>query len=306
MRVMLVFLLCAAVALPAWGAGFTGRVDGGMLVVAKADNLWGRGKNHIDSIHAKPKTVSHLYPIALIDLRYRAEGSANEFFLSTPPDEAGSVALGLKRTLGFGTATGSLFYQFAGRVWENPYVTDREDTDNRIYGVKLGLEDVGPARLGVTYRATMNDVDRDLIGDLRPELERDGSTHRLTLSGKVEAAQGVTVTPSVSYERGAADGESNQYHCGEARLSVVWRTGDLSLSGHGSGIYAGYDAVHPVYGRTLEEWGYGAGATASASHVAGMRNVSVTLGVIWEQTLANIDFFDTRSTLAFGTVGYSF
>jgi hypothetical protein len=40
--------------------------------------------------------------------------------------------------------------------------------------------------------------------------------------------------------------------------------------------------------------------------VAGLRNVSVTLGVIWEQTLANIEFFDTRSTLAFGTIGYSF
>ncbi|BEH11205.1 MULTISPECIES: DUF2860 domain-containing protein [Geobacter] len=306
MRIVLAFLFCAVVALPAWGAGFTGRVDGGVLAVAKADNLWGRGKNHIESIHAKPKTVTHLYPIALVDLRYRAEGSANEFFLSTPPDEAGSVALGLKRTLGFGTATGALFYQFAGSVWENPYVTDREDTDNRVYGVKLGIEDVGPARLGITYRATLNDVDRDLIGELSPDLERDGSTHRLTLSGKIEASREVTVTPSVSYERGAADGESNRYHSGEARLSVGWRKGDLSLSGRVSGSYAGYDAAHPIYDRTREEWGYGAGATASATNVAGLRNVSATLGVIWEQTLANIDFFGTRSTLAFGTIGYSF
>lgn len=306
MRGLLAFLFWAAAALPAWGAGFTGRVDGGILAVAKADNLWGRGKSHLDSIHAKPKTVTHLYPIVLFDLRYREEGSASEFFLSTPRDEAGSVSLGLKRTVGFGTATGSLFYQFAGRVWENPYVTEREDTDSRNYGLTVGLEDMGPARLMVTYRATFNDVDRDLIGDLNPDLERDGSTHRLTLGSRIAASQEVTVTPSVFYERGAADGKSNRYHGGEARLAVGWRRGDLSLSGRVSGSYTGYDAVHPVYGRTREEWGYGAGATASVAHVAGLRNVSVTVGIIWEQTLATIDFFDTRSTLGFGTIGYSF
>ena len=292
--------------LSAWAGGFSGRVDAGVLFVNQADNLSGRSSKSIDNLNSKPKSVTHIYPIPMFDLRYRDDALRNTYRLGTPQDEPGSLAVGVRHEMDKGAFDTSFFYSFTGKEWENPYQLQRTETDVRNFGFKAAWENIVGSSVSASYKVTVKDVDRDLSGDLDGRLRRDGFTHRLEANKRIRLNENTTLTPAIALERGDADGSANSYTGGSLSCALLWRQDNLSWTNKLSGSYAAFDETHPVFAKTRKEPGYSFSSMAVLAKPFGMERVSMTLGYIHEQTLPNLDFFAKRADLVFALAGYSF
>lgn len=304
----LLVLASAAAAVSGHAAeeGFTARVGAGIAVVNKADNLSGNGYARVESLSEKPRSTTNIYPLPLLELAYR-KGSNELYFGRSTDDPAGLVA-GLKHRGDEGVVDLQAFYLFFGEEWQDPYLVgaDREETDVERFGMKVAWNGIYGTSLGLSYRAMSRDVEQDLRGELTPELRRDGIVHILQAGWKPQIGTRLTAGPSVYYQRGALDGRSERYDGYGASLEATCMTQTTMLTARVSGMWSEWEAPHPLFGKTRREMEYGAATVATFFNPFGFDNYFISTGISHRTTSADIDFFDSQSTIGFGTVGYSF
>jgi hypothetical protein len=142
-KLIIVAMLLLASTATALADGFSSRVAAGLLVIDQADNQNGRGHATLDSLNDKPRSTTRLIPVPQFELRYSWDSSS--VFIGSPIDEPTGLNLGYRRKLEKGALTGSAFYSFFGREWQNPYLvgTPRSETRVNTYGGRVAFEEIG-------------------------------------------------------------------------------------------------------------------------------------------------------------------
>ena len=299
-----VFLLMKA--LPSQADSFTADVGAGMLIINKSDNLWGRGKASIASLGDRPKSQTVVMAIPALLLRYRQDSLKNTWFAGATEEDYGRVAIGVKHDLEKGAVDAALFYSFMGREWEDPYTLNRNSTSAQNFGLRAGWEKIAGSPFSAHYTVSAKLVNNDLSGERYPDLKRDGTKHRLGVSYTLKLTDTLTLTPSLAFERESAEGAANRYSSPIGAVSLIWRQQDLSWINRVSGSCAFHDHVNPVFGKTLNEPGYSAASLVLWKNPFDFKKYWLTAGIVYEQTLPNITFFEKLSNYFFLLGGYSF
>lgn len=285
---------------------FSAKYGAGILVLDVADNLWGGGESMLRSLDGSPPGESRLVPMATLDLRYRSRDRKTEYSLGTRLEEMGAPALGVKHRAEWGALEASAFYWPLKRVWEDPYLVNvhRAKTYARRYGAKLSFTQGGELPLTVSWEGTLEDVEKDLVRERFGELGRDGLVHRVSLGTRRALGEGWAATPSLAYERGALEGESERYDEYRPSLGIDRRSGrgfylmKLSLG------TKSHDKAHPLFGKKRREDSLGAFLMASFQDILGKRGYFLTLGMAAERTYSNIAFFGSKRNMLFFVLGY--
>ncbi|WP_277057030.1 DUF2860 family protein [Trichlorobacter lovleyi] len=306
LSLLLISIILLTVASPSNADSFSADVGAGILVISKSDNLWGRGKSSIASLGDSPKSQTVVMAIPALLLRYRQDSLKNTWFAGATEEDYGRVAIGVKHDLEKGAVDAALFYSFMGSEWEDPYTLNRNATSVQNFGFRAGWEKIAGSPFAAHYTVSVKLVNNDLSGERYPDLKRDGTKHRLGVTYTLKLADTLTLTPSLAYERESAEGAANRYSSPTGAVSLIWRQQDLSWINRVSGSYAFHDHVNPVFGKTLKEPGYSAASLALWKNPFDFKKYWLTAGIVYEQTLPNITFFEKRSNYFFLLGGYSF
>ncbi len=285
---------------------FSADVGAGMLLISKSDNLWGRGKASLASLSDSPKNQTVVMAIPALLLRYRQDSLKNTWFIGATEEDYGRVAFGVKHDLEKGVFDAALFYSFMGSEWEDPYTINRSSTSVQNFGFRTGWERIAGSPFSANYTISAKLVNNDLSGERYPDLKRDGTKHRLGITYTLRLSESLVLTPSLTFEREIAEGAANRYSSPGGAVSLIWRQQNLTWINRVSGSYAFHDRVNPVFGTTLEEPGYSATSLVLWKNPFDFKKYWLTAGIVYEQTLPNITFFEKRSNYFFLLGGYSF
>ena len=304
---LLIFMMVILAApLPSRADSLTADVGAGILVISKSDNLWGRGKSTIASLTNSPQNETVVMAIPALLLRYRQDSLKNTYFLGATEEDYGRVAVGVKHDLEQGVVDAALFYSFMGSEWANPYALNRSSTSVQNFGLRAGWEKIAGSPFSAHYTFSAKLVNNDLSGYRYPDLKRDGTKHRLGISYVLKLTDALTLTPSLAFEREIADGAANRYNSSIGAVTLVWRQQNLTWINRISGSYATHDTTNPVFGTTLKEPGYGLTSLVLWKNPFNFKKYWLTTGIVYEQTLPNITFFEKSSNYFFLQGGYSF
>lgn len=285
---------------------FSADVGAGMLLISKSDNLWGRGKASLASLSDSPKNQTVVMAIPALLLRYRQDSLKNTWFIGATEEDYGRVAFGVKHDLEKGVFDAALFYSFMGSEWEDPYTINRSSTSVQNFGFRTGWERIAGSPFSANYTISAKLVNNDLSGERYPDLKRDGTKHRLGITYTLRLSESLVLTPSLTFEREIAEGAANRYSSPGGAVSLIWRQQNLTWINRVSGSYAFHDRVNPVFGTTLEEPGYSATSLVLWKNPFDFKKYWLTAGIVYEQTLPNITFFEKQSNYFFLLGGYSF
>lgn len=299
-------IVLLAAPLPSRADSFSADVGAGMLVISKSDNLWGRGKSSVTSLTDRPKSQTVVMAIPALLLRYRQDSLKNTWFMGATEEDYGRLAFGVKHNLEKGTVDAALFYSFMDSEWEDPYSLNRTSTNVQNFGLRAGWEKIAGSPFSAHYTVSARLVHNDLSGDRYPDLKRNGTKHRLGVSYGITLSESLVLTPSLAFERERAEGSANRYSSPVGALSLIWRQQNLTWINRISGSCAYHDSVNPVFGKTLQEPGYSATSLVIWKNPFDFKRYRLTAGIVYEQTLPNITFFEKRSNYVFLLGGYSF
>lgn len=302
--VFLMTLLFICLSAPAFANEFTLKAGGGVVVLNKADNLWGSGKKSIGSIYEKPKETTRILPLPIIEAGYIDNASATEYHAGTSNEEPGAFLLGIDKDFDNKSSVEVYgFYSFVEKGWRNPYVLNRESTYIKEYGGKIAFDYMG---LNIAYRAAFTDVRKDSIGDLYQDLKRDGITHTLGISYQQMLSEKDGLTPGFSYETAFLRGAGNSYSSYELFLGFDRHTKGFVLNTKISAKTAHFNKSNPVFQKTREENTYSASAIAVFPDPFGFKKYFATVGGIASRTDSNLVFFAEHGITGFIAAGYKF
>lgn len=285
---------------------FTADVGAGLLIISKSDNFWGRGKASIASLADRPKSQTVVMAVPALLLRYRHDSLKNTYFLGATEEDYGRLALGVKHDLHKGAIDAALFYSFMGSEWADPYALDRSSTTVQNFGLRAGWEQIAGSPFSLRYTVKVKLLNDDLSGKQYPDLKREGTKHRLSAHYAIKLTESLTLTPALTFEREIAEGSANRYTAPGGALSLTWRHQDITWMNRVSGSYALHDSTNPVFNTTLEEPDYKITSLILWKKPFNIRKISFTAGVVYEQTLATIPFFEKWSNYFFLLGSYSF
>ena len=306
LTILITVTVMLAAPLPSRADSFSADVGAGMLVISKSDNLWGRGKSSIAGLGSSPKSQTVVMAVPALLLRYRQDSLKTTWFAGATEEDYGRVAVGVKHDLEKGAIDAALFYSFMGSEWEDPYTLNRTSTSVQNFGLRAGWERIGGSPFSAHYTVSAKLVNNDLSGDRYPDLKRDGTRHRLGITCALKLSDSLTLTPSLAFEREIAEGAANRYSSPIGAVTLVWRQQNLTWINRVSGSYAFHDSVNPVFGSTLQEPGYSATSLVLWKNPFDFKKYWLTAGIVYEQTLPNITFFEKQSNYFFLLGGYSF
>lgn len=306
LSLLLTAIILLTAPLPSRADSLTADVGAGLLVISKSDNLWGRGKASIASLSNSPQSQTVVMAVPALLLRYRQDSLKNTYFLGATEEDYGRVAVGVKHDLDKGAVDAALFYSFMGSEWADPYVLNRSSTKVQNFGLRAGWERIAGSPFSAHYTVSAKLVNNDLSGERHPDLKRDGTRHRLGITYALKLTDSLTLTPTLVFEREIAEGAANRYSSPGGALSLVWRQQNLTWINRVSGSYAVHDSINPVFGTKLKEPGYSATSLVLWKNPFDFKKFWLTGGVVYEQTLPNITFFEKRSNYFFLLGGYSF
>ncbi len=283
--------------------GFSSRIGVGLLVMNQADNLSGRGNSTLGSLNDKPQTITRVYPAPVIELRYSWE--RNTVYYGSSTDEPLGVGLGYRRKLDKGAVSGSAFYSFFGREWQNPYLvgTPRSETRVNSYGGRIAFEEIGGTPLNLAVKGTVkNIVDEELTGELR----RDGALLDVDFSWRQRISENWMIVPLLGYQRGDYLGAANSFQGVRFGVGVDWVGGNLLIATRIGGSVSDYDEIHPKFNKTRRDTGYRFSSIARLENPFGWRNYFTSAAILYNRSDSNIDFFATRSLVGLAAFGYQF
>ena len=216
--------------------------------------------------------------------------------------------LSLRQKAGtWGTLSLSALYREA-EVWENPYRSGvkRRRTDAEAAGFALGWDKVLGTGARIAFEELHIDVARDRIGDLRPELRRDGTDRTLELGYSWDLGAGGTLSPGVRHRWIDRDGASNSGRACEVELAHLFIHGRLSFATRLEAGRTDYDRTHPLFGQKREETTLAIAETVTLNDPFGWTDWYLFGLAAYRRTAADIDFFDSAATLVGSGLGYRF
>jgi hypothetical protein len=285
------------------------------LIVEGPPLLNNIGNTPIDSIFAPPKSQSAPSFTLGGEVNYTFAGTGTQVFLGNRLEDLLRLdlafGLGVRQDLGNGGifAASVLTTPTELEVWSDPYVEgqDRTQTEVDRPGFRLrwgrilntGLE------LTLTERDYRHDAENSgdwLIGQGRlnpadqPLLSREGEVWRAQALYRIDTEnKRHRFEPAIRYNNDNHDGAAMANQGLTLRMTYLFLSPKVVLDANVIFGNREADAVHPVYGQTLDWDRYGVALTAFIPLKLGKNNRwRVFVGGEFFREDANIDFFDTQ------------
>jgi hypothetical protein len=296
-------------------SSFEGSVGIGVIFLNYGDNLDPHGsKKQLESLDAEADKELTVMPFLLPSLEYDiGKPDGGKLYLNTEPaiDEVGGFAINLGYShplVSLGTADVSIFINPLERAWKDPYLTgvDRESTSSSRYGAKVALNRILDTGLRMNVVYMKNDVDDDVIGELQPDLARDGAVYALNANYSLFSSPSFELRPQFSVRKGEYDGESNSFIKGKFDLEARYTIDKLTLLPRIFYSHSTYDKIDPIFTKTRTNDGYGAMMTVSYTAPFNLEHWTLQGLIGYSRGNSNITFYDTESVSAGIFMSYRF
>lgn len=282
---------------------FTGRVGIGGMFINSGNNLNPDGsKAHIDNLNTSAKKELTTIPLIVPTLSYAVKDSGGLifYFNTRPPiDEVGAFAIntGGSYPTQIGIVDTSLYFTPFSEAYKNPYETgvDRNSTSTSKYGIKIALNKIMGSNLRINTVYMKDDVDDDVIGELTPELSRDGNVFVLNTNYSFYLSRTLELRPRLGYTRGKYDGNSNSFNKYKADLELRYQVGRIMMIPRISYAYSEHDALNPIFNETNNTHSYSIKLIMSYMAPFGMKDWAAQCLLRYSKGDSNITFYDTEA-----------
>lgn len=286
------------------GDPITGEITGGVIIINSGNNLNPNGSSrYLDDINSGADRKTSFIGALLPEVNYKfgEERQLGWYLNSTPPiDEAGQFALlsGLTyNRAGVGFFEAGMFYVPFTELWKNPYLTDgpRDETDVTTWGAQFAFNKIFGSNFRVRLVYLSEDVEDDDIGELFPDLKRDGQIYNISLSYDINVSKTFSLRPRFSVRQGDYDGDSSSFVKYKFDLSGRYGTGRLFFMPRVFYSYKQHDEVDPIFNTTRKQHGFGIGGAVNYAQLFGNPSLALRGFGGYSMGEATEDFYDTES-----------
>ncbi len=279
----------------------------GMIVINSGNNLNTKGSNeYLTDLDSAADKESYVIPLILPSITYDVgETGGLKLYLDTKPpiDEVGGFAINIGGNYLYediGILDVNVFFSPFEEAWENPYVVgvSRTTTSTAKYGAKVAFNRIFGTGLRTNFVYMNDDVDRDVIGDLIPELGRDGEVYALNVNYSFFPSKRLEIRPRAGIRKGFYDGDSNSFTKYKIDLEARYRRGKLMIIPRIFYSSSEYDEVNPIFNETREDDGYGVSVKGNYIAPFNWEDWSVQGLINYSIGESNITFYDTEGISA--------
>ncbi len=275
----------------------------------------------IDSLTSSPDNKDYSRVLVDFGLSYTFADSRTQIFGGTELEDFltqdSTFGIGVRQGVGsLGNLRASLLASTPTEVWEDPYVVgfDRDETDQKSSGVRLGWEHILESDFDVTYTQRKIELDDErsgtflgLSGAQQDLLNREGDLKQLDVSYRWSPSHDHILIPTLSYVNHDLDGDAMSQDGYQFQLNYAY----LGLQNWElvANVLAGKlesDDTNPIYGKTEDVDRYGVSLAATLKEPFGLKDWRLRTAVNYGEQDSNIDFYDTSiKSFAVGMM-YSF
>ncbi|ROR99004.1 uncharacterized protein DUF2860 [Sinobacterium caligoides] len=303
-------------------AGFSGELSINAGWISRSSNFNTDGDKTIADNTQGPSSSSRALVMPLGSVAYTfGDGLNQQVFLGTSRDDiaVGTLALelGYRRQLADNTvvALSVLPTVLSGETWADPFLQGekRHTTDETGMAYRVQLKDIAGSRFSVDAAYGVTEIDDERSGSAaglsaadRALLARDSRSSYVKGSYNVPLSRTTFLQPSLRYVHTDADGEANSSDTVGAELSVIKLMGRHNLA-----VTAGYqtrsfDADQPIYGKARDDDAISLFAAYEYQQFMGWQDWSLVSLVGYEDSDADIDFYDSSGYLLSLGMNYKF
>lgn len=208
---------------------------------------------------------------------------------------------------GVGEMTLSALYE-QQEVWKNPYLVgvNRSRTDLESFGFSADMKQILGTGMRVVFQQMNVDIADDLIGQVDPNLQREGTDTTLGIFYDWDLGAGGVLRSGLSHIWMDRDGAGNAGCAYVAELKHVVETGRLTFSSDLEYKETQFDAIHPIFNKKRQESTYTISEMISFAEPFGYENWSIFAVAAYSDTDSNITFFDSSGLLSGAGISYKF
>ncbi len=290
--------------------GFSGRIQAGALFFQTDSQLIATDNNLVNhDLKDSAETYDNSMFFATGQVQYQFK-SGTTLYVGNPLEVGQDVTLAAGVTHPMDTTTLDVAVTWLpfGEVWKNPYLTGkkRQKSDLDSYGLRLKLTQILGSPWEAEYKLRSINVEEDDIGDLEADLQRDGRVHELGIKYTIPVGSGTSIRPDLGLSFGDIKGKSNRYHGVSAGVLCRKQAFPWIFIGRIGGSFKQYDSTHPIFNETRDEWGLNVFGQVMRLNLFGVEPLFASLMAGYGHSDANIDFFDSHSTIAMISTGVNF
>lgn len=262
----------------------------------------------IDSLTSSPDSERYGKALVNFGLSYTFAGSRTQIFGGTELEdfltEDSTFGIGVRQGIGrAGNLRASIIASTPVETWEDPYLVgaDREETDVKSSGVRLGWEHIFGTGLELTVTKRSIELDDELSGvalGLTPAqralLDREGDRKEVAVGYYWQVADNQVITPSITYIDYDLDGDAMAMDGYQAQLSYAYS--GIQNWEFVANVLAGSlesDEVNPIYGTNGDVDRMGVSLAATYKEPFGLKDWRARAEVSYGEEDSDIDFYDT-------------
>jgi len=303
-------LVSAAIPVTAFAAqhekeGFSGYLDAGIFALSSTDTLMVSGNNEeIDSLDDNSDSFGKAIAAFMFEVKYKKNSLT--YHIGTPIQTGKpEFELGITKAFAASSVDVSLVLDPMAKVWKDPYVADRDDTDSHRSGLKITWSEIGGSPHYAYLKITSHDIEDDETGKRFDSLERDGVTNELGVGYKFRLQRRV-FTPVVILRHDHREGDAESSKGADLKLiyTKIGKNGVL-ISAAQLG-YDKYDEKNPIFGKTRQDTKFTAFASYKWLSPFGWENKHFAFALGVTDRFSNIDFYDAMTYFGGATFGIDF
>ena len=259
-----------------------------------------------DHLRYKSSDVPEEIPLIEGEIGYGFQSTGTVVLAGGGMEDPWRVAIGQMMT---GLGLVSLFALYEEKeVWENPYLTgaNRDETSATSFGYGVDWNNVLNTDIRIFTKRMEIEIDHDQIGDIVPDLRRDGTDTILGIRYPWNLGPGGVLSSGISYILIDRDGVANSGHGYAAELNHMLEWDRFSFATGLELVAREFDEIHPVVNEKREEAAFTLSETVSYAAPFGLEN-SYLFGIAaYTKTVADITFFEGNALILGAGVGCRF
>ena len=288
------------------------------------------GNKRIDSLTDSPSSSTNAMPVINFDLNYTFADTRTQIFAGNRLEDLirfdTSSVLGIRQELPDKSSVriAYAFTSFPSSIWEDPYVTgiDREKTERSAEGLRLGYDRILGTQLEAEFTWRKITIDSEQSGEALsqgsdPEfpltnaeaalLDRNGSMYTGKLTSPFAFQQGRhLIIPTLEYTRQDLDGDAMAFRRYGMMLSYVLNGPKFNFVTNLYCSRSDFDEENPIYEVTREDDILGASFSTFYKQFLGVPQMNLVGTIASYHSDSNIDFYDSRISMATVSVMYRF
>ncbi|MGB2079847.1 MAG: DUF2860 family protein, partial [Vibrio sp.] len=199
-------------------------------------------------------------------------------------------------------------------TFENPFLTEqsRKKTDTSGHAIRFKYNGILSSAWSLDLAYYTHDVDDETSGeglvssqDMR-KLEREGSGFYSKLSYFMPLSRELRLVPALIYQNYDADGDAMSHQALAAEASLIQQVERHTFAFTAAYQYTDFDEANPVFDKTQHHSKYKAFLAYEYNKLMGWDNWAFSMLAGYNQTSANIDFYDQTQFIFGSGVSYKF